>query len=731
VIGDGGAARARHMLGNYEILETLGSGGMGVVYRAHDHTLDRTVALKVLRDDLRVQAHLVTRFQREARAVAALDHPNIVQVYSVGAIDEIPYIAMEFVEGRALNKLLKKRRPFDWEYALGLAAQVARGLAAAHEKGIYHRDIKPANILVDGNGRAYLTDFGIAKIMNAETQLTVDGSRLGTPHYMAPERCEGMDAGNLSDIYSIGVVLHQMLTGNIPFDAQTPAGLIEQILAKPILPVSRFRDDVPEDVDRLVAWITEKEPHHRPQDAHQLAEAIERVAAGMPLEEDGPNLAGALAEFRESVSTPAPAPSDVAAAGKDRVLEWWTRAYARWTGWPYLPKVAGVAAAAGIAAFFVVRAMATDPPADYAAAIAREADMGLSRWEAPGVVGQFYEESPGVYLITLNTPDFVPKALARSADTLHVLLDGTRAGGMGAAQLVMSIAPDTEEVELVRSPATMPAGEWTDVTVSWQGDAALVGRIDEQAALFPLGDWRHGIVPIRVRDGAEGDYRIGSAEVVGDGVVAAVSDDSAAGCQLAHFGLQNDGAIELDRFITRQGGRITAIAADPVGEWLVYLREGQEEGSERSVFAVLADAQVADGRLLAGGDVHLPANAVHPLGEHVAVVERRDGGRAVRVAPLTTDGEPVVIEGAVNAAWSNDGQLLFIIAPDVYGNNQVWAVRVGGWADRRQRTFLTGGVSDAVLTAAGGSGALAVAPESGKPSLVWVDGAVRRALESP
>ncbi|MDK1020951.1 MAG: serine/threonine-protein kinase, partial [Candidatus Hydrogenedentes bacterium] len=181
--------RADAMFGDYEIIETIGHGGMGIVYRAHDMALGRIVALKVLKDDLRSSRQICARFQREAEAFASLNHPNIVHIYAVGSVGRIPFISMEYIEGQSLSTIMRRRKRLPWKRALHIAQQIAEALACAHEAQIVHRDIKPGNILLDKDDRAFVTDFGIAKVLTAETQLTVDGSRLGTPQYMSPERC--------------------------------------------------------------------------------------------------------------------------------------------------------------------------------------------------------------------------------------------------------------------------------------------------------------------------------------------------------------------------------------------------------------------------------------------------------------------------------------------------------------------------------------------------------------
>lgn len=268
-----------YRLGNFEILNAIGAGGMGVVYRARDVNLDRIVALKVLRDDLRSERHIVARFQREAEACAALNHPGIVHIYGVGKAAEVPYMAMELIEGRSLGEWLREHGAMPWQQALKVVRQVAEALGVAHEAQIIHRDIKPGNILIDKQGNATVTDFGIAKVLTAATKLTMDGARLGTPQYMSPERREDRPVTPASDFYSLGVVLFQMLTGKTPFD-KTPHEV--HPLSLPGATPRRLHEvmpEAPELLDRLVAWLLEANPRHRPQDSAALIAFIDGIVA--------------------------------------------------------------------------------------------------------------------------------------------------------------------------------------------------------------------------------------------------------------------------------------------------------------------------------------------------------------------------------------------------------------------------------------------------------------------
>ncbi len=217
--------------GRYELLSELGQGAMGVVYKARDPVLDREVAIKTInltlpKDEL---SEYEARFYQEARAAGGLNHPNIVTIYDIGKTERVAYMAMEFLEGQELRSVLAAREPLPVELALDIAAQVADGLAYAHDRHIVHRDIKPANIMVVRNGLVKITDFGIARMRTNEVK-TMTGMILGSPKYMSPEQVAGKRADHRSDLFSLGVVLYEMLTGEAPFQADSIHGIMYQIM---------------------------------------------------------------------------------------------------------------------------------------------------------------------------------------------------------------------------------------------------------------------------------------------------------------------------------------------------------------------------------------------------------------------------------------------------------------------------------------------------------------------
>jgi len=259
-------------LGRYAIQSEIGRGAMGVVYKAMDSVLERVVAVKTVNMALEHDHadKYEARFYQEARAAGGLNHPNIVTVYDAGKAGDVVYMAMEYIEGVELRTLIGEGRPLAVAQALSIAAQVAEGLAYAHERGVVHRDIKPANIMVVANGPVKITDFGIAR-MRASADLTQTGVMLGSPKYMSPEQVIGKRADHRSDVFSLGVILYEMLCGAAPFNGENVTALMYQIVNFAPPAPSAINAGVPEMLDYIVAKMLAKPLEERYQDARELS----------------------------------------------------------------------------------------------------------------------------------------------------------------------------------------------------------------------------------------------------------------------------------------------------------------------------------------------------------------------------------------------------------------------------------------------------------------------------
>jgi eukaryotic-like serine/threonine-protein kinase len=263
------------LVDRYELEELVGSGGMSSVYRAHDKVLERKVALKVLHATLADQEDCVERFRREARMVAGLQHQNIVGVIDRGEDDGCPFIVLEFVGGRNLKQLVEREGPLPFERALELGMQIARGLAFAHANGFVHRDVKPQNVLLNGDGEAKVTDFGIARSLDLKHGVTQTGTVLGTSDYIAPEQAQGQQVDEHTDIYSLGIVLYEMLTGEVPFAGDNFVAVAMQHINETPPRVSERRPDVPPRLDAAVARALAKQPDDRFATMNDLGRELE------------------------------------------------------------------------------------------------------------------------------------------------------------------------------------------------------------------------------------------------------------------------------------------------------------------------------------------------------------------------------------------------------------------------------------------------------------------------
>lgn len=273
------------ILGNrYQIIRKIGDGGMAFVYQAKDKLLNRIVAVKVLRPEFVDDKDFLAKFKREAEAVANITHPNIVNVYDVGQEEKVHYIVMEYVDGKNLKEIIKDEGVLDEYTALDITKQIAQALSAAHKKGVIHRDIKPHNILISNEGRQVkVADFGIAKAVSNST-ITNIGSIIGSVHYFSPEQAKGQPVSNNADLYSLGIVLYEMLVGRVPFRGDSPISIALQHINEDIEFTPEEKTKIPHSIRTLISKMTDKSPEDRYQSAEEVIEDIEYIEKNIDLD---------------------------------------------------------------------------------------------------------------------------------------------------------------------------------------------------------------------------------------------------------------------------------------------------------------------------------------------------------------------------------------------------------------------------------------------------------------
>lgn len=281
-------AAGRVVADRYELSTLIGQGGMGQVWTAYDRRLDRRVAVKLLRPDKvagEEADELRRRFVRECRVTAQVDHPGLVTVHDAGSEGEELFLVMQYIDGADLSDHLAEQDPYPWQWAVAVAAQLCAVLSAVHAVPIVHRDLKPRNVMVKQDGTVTVLDLGVASVMDADTtRLTHTGTPIGSPAYMAPEQAMGGAVGPYTDLYALGVVLHELLSGDVPFAGSTALGVLHRHLYEPPVPVRRIRPEVPESLEALVLHLLAKDPQHRPGSAQEVYERLALLlpARGMP-----------------------------------------------------------------------------------------------------------------------------------------------------------------------------------------------------------------------------------------------------------------------------------------------------------------------------------------------------------------------------------------------------------------------------------------------------------------
>jgi formylglycine-generating enzyme required for sulfatase activity/tRNA A-37 threonylcarbamoyl transferase component Bud32 len=298
-------------IGQYQVVEEIGQGGMATVYKARQSSLDRYVAIKILKSDLAKTKGFVTRFEREARTIARLRHRNILTIFDYGHEDDLFYLVMEYVGGGTLKQRLGW--PQDMNYAVNIVSQVGNALAHAHKQGMIHRDVKPGNILMVEEDWPLLSDFGLAKMVQDSLRLTLSGASVGTPQYMSPEQAQSLPVDQRSDIYSLGVVLYEAVTGQPPFGIDSPMAIILKHISDPVTPPHNFRSDLPEDIERVILKSLAKDMAKRYQKMEDFLDELHEAANfngshrnHVPVESNGPPMI--FEPIPVTSVTPRPAP---------------------------------------------------------------------------------------------------------------------------------------------------------------------------------------------------------------------------------------------------------------------------------------------------------------------------------------------------------------------------------------------------------------------------------------
>jgi len=268
---------SRILAGRYELLERIGDGGMAVVYKARCRLLNRFVAIKILKPEFTKDLKFIENFKRESQNAASLAHPNIVNIFDVGREGNIHYIVMELVEGKTLSDIIRDNGPMEWHRAVEIIKQMASALSLAHKNHIIHRDVKPQNILVTSDGVPKLVDFGIAKAVNASTLVGTTGTIMGSVHYFSPEQARGGYVDEKSDIYSLGIVLYELLTGKVPFDGDNPVSVALMHINEDMVPPSKLVSGIPPQLEQVVMKATKKYQTERYASADDMYEALENV----------------------------------------------------------------------------------------------------------------------------------------------------------------------------------------------------------------------------------------------------------------------------------------------------------------------------------------------------------------------------------------------------------------------------------------------------------------------
>ncbi|MCC6488452.1 MAG: serine/threonine-protein kinase [Candidatus Hydrogenedentes bacterium] len=653
---------------------------MGTVYLARDTALNRPVALKVLLGSLARNPSMVRSFHREAQAAAPLRHPCIVRVYSAGIESGTPYIAMEYVPGEPLDRFLRRKGQVTWQTALYVGAQVAQALDCAHSNGVIHRDVKPANILLDTQGRVRLADFGIARAAARGAGSAPGGNGvIGTPAYMAPEQCEGRNITVATDLYALGVVLFQMMAGQVPFRAESPQAVVKQILTDEAPRLNKVMPGIPDDVARLVAHLLEKEPEARPRSAYEVLRTIGRLH-----KEDGGRSAipEALAAFvreqamESSLRLVTPPPSH---AGKTN---------------PRTPRLTRKHVRAWAAALLLLAVSLL------VFSLGRSAEIRLP--EAPRVEeARFIETGGGTVLAHIPARGFEVADIRWAGPMLVVDARGRNGSLVDGAQGCLTIDPnsrtcaspvaprlwhsnvagalDAAPLEVTcRFPSPERKGPLSNAIVL----ATRNGRSSVLAAQRAVDalPWSDAVVEVPLRlppVSPEWAADVPRVAVHPDGLLLCVCIENPDGTSsLMEYGLQ-EGHPRGGRELAPEGIRVhpRSLQYDPAGERIAYQRVN--DSGARELWITGREPDGAPGVLLASGAL-AESYAFSPDGTRVAIPVRGDGetGPGLRIIDART-GELLAqpCHGIVGPeSWHPASDLLIATEEGPGGTARLWAV---------------------------------------------------------
>jgi serine/threonine-protein kinase len=464
------ASDTKLTIGKYEIVSELGRGGMGVVFKAWEESLQRFVAIKMLGDALTDDENLVARFLREARSVADLNHPNIVQVFAVDTHEGRPYFAMEFVEGQSLSELIRSSQRIEPKRAVTLLGQVASGLSAAHDKGVVHRDIKPDNIMLTRHGGVKVVDFGVARVDDPNTKLTATGMAVGTPNYISPEVCLGLDVDKRSDLFSMGVVLYEMLTGETPFNADSPLEMMTNVVQAEVPDITALNPSIDDGLRMILYHMLEKKPDYRYQDFHQVLEDIEAYTARSPLPHASkatsqPTRKVDTAEVRSAAGSAPPIEADPAGSRVPVITA----------------ALVAVLVAAAAGWWYFTSAPEDVPP------VSGETGPAIDPVESVADTQATMEESTGDSVASMSPPEETPSSVGTPADASVTNVSAASDSDSGDAaqptdesESAEIEAPSTTSTSTRPAPAAPVAPDYADpaLVVVVSGDRTLAGAVE-------------------------------------------------------------------------------------------------------------------------------------------------------------------------------------------------------------------------------------------------------------